>query len=90
MNERIKNMAQAALDQDSFPPARAEECVNEAELADPVAIAKGLRRYLLKQAIDIRPDENIVDRYRFSKCAYPSDYYTRSGHSQTNQAWQAC
>ena len=90
MNDRINNMAHEVLDCDTFPQSIPEICLIQGELQDPVAIAHGLGRYIHNQTIDIRSNENIVDRYRFDKCDYPSDYYKRSGHKHTNRAWQSC
>lgn len=90
MNKRIKNMAEKALAGDSFPEPVPVVIKDKSDLEDPIRIAEGLRDYLLKQPIDIRSNELIVDRYRFNKCEYPSDYYKRAGHINTNKAWSAC
>ena len=87
MNERIARLAYAAVSGDSFPEKIPEVCTNPEEKKDPVLTAEGFRRYLLKQTVEVRPDELIADRYRQQACEYAADYYTRSGHNHLSKFW---
>ena len=90
MKERIRQMALAALSTDSFPRPIPERCADPAELDDPVAVAQGMRRFLLRQPVEIRPGELLADRYRYGGCDYPADFYKRAGHRHLSRVWQQC
>lgn len=90
MNSRIEAMANAVLKTDTFPKPIPAKCSDPEELEHPLAIAKGIRRFLLSQTIDIRDDELFVDRYRRYGCEYPFDYYTCGGHDNRNSFWETC
>lgn len=90
MNERIKSLALVALNTDTFPKTIPEPLRDECELTDPVAIAQGMRRFLLKQPVEVRPEELLADRYRYHGCDYPADYYKSSGHRYKNAARSKC
>lgn len=90
MNERIEKLARTALKTDTFPTPICEPLRSEEELKDPVAVAQGMRRYLLKQTVEVRPEELLADRYRYHGCEYPSDYYKSNGHRYKNAAWDRC
>lgn len=90
MNARIKALALSVLKTDTFPKPIPERLRDKAELNDPVAVAEGMRRYLLKQPIELRKNELIADRYRYSGCEYPADYYKSAGHYHKNEARYRC
>ncbi len=90
MNERIESLALAALKTDTFPKTIPEPLQDERELTDPAAIARGMRRFLLKQPVEVRPEELLADRYRYHGCEYPADYYKSSGHRYKNAARHKC
>lgn len=90
MNERIERLARVALKTDTFPRPIPEPLRDERELSDPVAIAEGMRRFLLKQPVEVRPEELLADRYRFYGCEYPADFYTSVGHRHKNEARYRC
>lgn len=90
MNERIEALAYSVLKTDTFPKAIPEPLSNENELNDPIAIAQGLRRFVLKQTVEVRSDELLADRYRYVGCDYPADYYCSDGHRYKNIARGQC
>lgn len=90
MNERIEVLARVALKTDTFPKPIPEPLQDELELADPIAIAQGMRRFLLKQPVEVRPEELLADRYRYHGCEYPADYYKSNGHRYKNTARHKC
>lgn len=90
MNDRIKLLANEVLRTDTYPASVPEMCANPEELKQPISIANGVRRYLLKQPVEIRCNEYFVDRYRWHQCAYPADYYRCCGHDNRNEFWQTC
>lgn len=90
MNERIERLARIAIDTDTFPTPIPEPLREEGELTDPVAVAQGVRRFLLRQPVEVRQEELLADRYRFGGCEYPADYYTSSGHRYKNAARYQC
>lgn len=90
MNTRIRKMAEAVLRTDTYPKPVPVKCADPEELKHPLAIARGIRRFLLAQTIDIRDGELFVDRYRRNGCEYPFDYYTCGGHDNRNRFWNTC
>ncbi len=68
MNERIMRLAQAALKYNSCLPSIPERCEDENELKDPIAIAEGYKRFLLKLPLEVRDDDLLADRYRWWVC----------------------
>ena len=90
MNERIEKLARVALKTDTFPQSIPEPLQDERELSDPVAVAQGMRRFLLKQTVEVRPEELLADRYRYHGCEYPADFYKSSGHRYKNEARYRC
>lgn len=90
MNERIQTLALVALKTDTFPEEIPEPLQSSDELTDPIAIAQGIRRFMLKQPVEVREEELLADRYRFHSCAYPADYYKSNGHYYKNAARKKC
>lgn len=90
MNDRIKRAAYAVLKTDTFPPCVEERLLNREDLKDAAAIGAGVRRYLLKQPIEVRKNEYLADRFRFFGSEYPADYYRCAGHHSRNDFWEKC
>ncbi len=87
MIDRIRQLAQDALnDVDKFEPG-IRETPAPGEREDPVAIAHGLERFFASVPVKAYPGEHLFGRLRMDKCGYPGDFYRATGTRSKGAYW---